>query len=112
MKIPRQGSSASTKNLARAAVEGRRLNFHFSPEWQVSGYLVGMDDFHWVIVGTEPSGPRVKLIHKSAPVVEITDSVLTKETPEFVKRVIEISESFRAYCLKNYLGRNGSSEEF
>jgi hypothetical protein len=107
MQIPRMGSSVSTKMLARAAVEGRRLHFRLTPSWLITGYLVGMDDFHWIIVGMGEDLLRLQIIHKSVPAVEISDARLNTEPEEVVKKVTEIGQSFWSYCEKSYLGRNG-----
>jgi hypothetical protein len=106
MEIPRTGSIASTKAMARAAVEGRLITFSFSEEWIISGYLIGMDDFHWVIVEMA-SNLKTNLIHKSVPHVVIGTSTLDTESEEFQRRAKEMGESFWGYCKKNYLGRTG-----
>jgi hypothetical protein len=97
---------ASTKAMARAAVDGRLITFSFSEERAISGYLIGMDDFHWVIVEMG-RGPNTNLIHKSVPHVAIGNPNLANESEEFQKRVREMGEPFWSYCKKNYLGRTG-----
>jgi hypothetical protein len=107
MEVPRMGSSVSAKAMARAAVEGKRIIFNITGDWAVCGYLVGMDDFHWIVaeVGSSDS-PEISLVHKTIPVVTFTAVTLEKETEEFRQNVKKIGQSFWDNCKKQYLGRN------
>lgn len=72
----------SNKEIVRAATEGRKVVFRFfsaQPYHEVSGYIVGMDDYHWRIASPLPRGDRdattsvaILLVHKARPdVIEV-----------------------------------------
>jgi hypothetical protein len=101
------GSSVSAKAMARAAVEKKRLIFNITGDWSVCGYLVGMDDFHWVVAELDGSdSPIINLVHKSIPVVTFTAFTLQSEAEKFRQNVEKIGKSFWDSCNKQYLGRN------
>lgn len=79
----------STKQLAHAAVAGRKVTFHFAaPTLEpITGYLCGMDDFHWMVV--TPQGEQ-HLIHKSAARVDLhtTSSYDDESLREDLDRVV------------------------
>lgn len=60
----------SSKQLARTVVDGRRINLTVSGLDQIlSGYLCGMDDFHYLIITPDC---QTHLIHKgSAPAISL-----------------------------------------
>lgn len=65
----RSGAEVSTKQLALAARQGRRVHFFFSGKADpIVGYVAGLDDFHVKVVapGVSSEGD-VLLIHKTAP---------------------------------------------
>lgn len=66
-------SGLSKKQLTASAVKGRMVTFHISfTEETISGYLCGMDDFHWMVI--TPSGSK-HLIHKAnVSVVDLLES--------------------------------------
>lgn len=57
----------STKQLARTVLDGRKVTFNLGFE-VVTGYLCGMDDFHWAVITPHA---QVHLVHKSAPLASI-----------------------------------------
>lgn len=59
----------STKQIARSVHDGRLVTFHIPGSENISGYVAGMDDFHWLVL--TPDG-KEHLVHKSgASVVTI-----------------------------------------
>jgi hypothetical protein len=67
----RSGSRVSSKEVARAAVDGHKIIFTLADGSSVEGWACGMDDYHWRIITAEGS---VVLVHKgSAMTVTITD---------------------------------------
>jgi hypothetical protein len=110
----RSGSAMSDKQIARAAVEGQRLIFRTGAWTPVDGYVVGMDDYHWLIatVGDESTDPvSTTLIHKTCPLVSFTDTYLADE-PEEDRTVIQrIGRSFWESCVKLGLVRTTSSNQ-
>lgn len=67
----RRGSSSSDRQIAYAAQEKRIVIFHTVMRI-VHGWVVGLDDFHYVVV--EPGEDRVVLIHKSCPLIVVGDT--------------------------------------
>lgn len=103
----RQGSAVSTKELGRAAVEGRRLILTFTSGARVEGYLAGMDDYHWKIV--DPDG-GVLLIHKSAPeIIRISDADL--DQAENATEIKAICDPFRKAMEREALGKTPKKDE-
>lgn len=114
----RSGSRVSSRQMAYASVNGRKITaiyFRGDAEHCVTGYVVGMDDYHWLIADTQvwqrthelvllPKG-RVDLIRLSP------DSTLDKE-PDAVREAIEKqSRGFHVWCEQNNLLRTTSEEQ-
>ena len=95
------GSSVSTKQIAWAAANGRLVDFQ-TTVGQQRGYVIGQDDFHWIIASPTDDGHVVRLVHKgSAPVVTITSTTIEQE-PEASKASITLAGgAFWAYCRKS-----------
>lgn len=97
------GSHVSTKQMAYAAV--RRVKVSFAgPFTSISGYVVGQDDYHWLVAVPHQEGVQVSLVHKgSAAVVTITETLLDDaEASSVVSRVEEIGRSFWDHCRRTY----------
>lgn len=102
----------STKVLARAAVEGRRLTVMIpglpNPS---SGYLVGMDDFHIQLAEISGESVTVSLIHKTAGVIVFSpDAFLDDEHELVAAEIATVGKPFWTFCAEHYLGRNGNKE--
>lgn len=100
----RSGSAVSTKQIAWAAVNGRCVTFTTSVG-EFSGYVIGMDDYHWVVADPDGGGTHFKtrLIHKGlAPVVTVTDKTLDQEIEPVASAVTLAGSSFWALCRKNH----------
>lgn len=67
----------SSKQLARTVVDGRILTFTPVSGAPVTGYLAGMDDYHWLVV--TPYDEQV-LVHKSASKIDIGAKTYNQET--------------------------------
>lgn len=76
MPKDRSGSAMSDKQLARTVLDGRILTFTTSTGDIVTGYLGGMDNYHWLVV--TPQKEQV-LVHKSAPKIKIGDKSYANE---------------------------------
>lgn len=65
----------SSKQMARTVLDGRMVSFRWpASNAEVTGYLCGMDDFHWMVI--EPSTTK-HLVHKGqTPMI----SFATKKT--------------------------------
>lgn len=100
----RQGDVMSGKQIGRAAAEGQKLAFH-TGVLDVAGYVVGSDDFHWLVAATHKEyGVYTALVHKTCPVVVFTTSTLEEE-PQMDRDVITgIGGPFWAWCERTYLG--------
>ena len=96
----------STKQMARAGFDGSRLSFHFDREDVLNGYLVGMDDYHWLVASvSHPNDGREQtvethLVHKgSVARVRIHKHALLTQEPEPIKAEVEsIGGAFFAFC--------------
>lgn len=91
----------STKQLARTVIDGRLLTFTPLVGEQITGYLCGMDDFHWMVI--TPSG-STHLVHKaSAPVI---DFGLCRYPEEPNLRLLEkVVGPFRRFVEAEFFGR-------
>lgn len=95
--VPR-GAHLSNKQIARAAVDGKIVTFFSAPESILArGYVVGMDDYHWMVY---TSSGDIALVHKSAPMVKISEI----GPPDEIHKAARVGESFWAYCRENILG--------
>jgi hypothetical protein len=69
----------SSKQLARTVIDGRQLTFTPLVGNPITGYLCGMDDFHWMVVTA--TGTK-HLVHKaSAPVIDFSDLATYQDEP-------------------------------
>lgn len=103
----------SDRQLARAATSGRSLTVHFLNDEPLTGYLVGSDDFHWLVahIPHEHAKPQVTLVHKgSAPRIDISPHpTLENEAPDYQAFAYQIGAGFWSYCDENYLGKTPSA---
>jgi hypothetical protein len=92
---PRQGSSMSAKQISRAAVDHRKLAFNLVAQpSRVTGYVVGMDDYHWLVATADDS---LSLVHKgSAATVEFLPAFLIDEDQPFQTYTKQVGEPFWA----------------
>lgn len=98
----------SDRQLARAATSGRRLTFRLPADEAVEGYLVGSDDFHWLVAFLGDTYlPEITLIHKgSASRIDISPApTLDDENPSYREFVTRIGRGFWLFCDKTYLGK-------
>lgn len=103
----RQGSRMSDRQLARAATSGRHLIFHFLHGEPLTGYLVGSDDFHWLVAHHEGSQYQVTLVHKaSSPRITISPSpTLANQDADYQAFVRQIGAGFWSFCDQTYFGK-------
>ena len=108
----------SSKQMARAAVNGSRLSFRFGPDDTLHGYLVGMDDFHWFVAevihpanGGEPT-IETHLVHKgsAARVRFHRNAFLTDEDQAIQAEVQSIGGAFFTFC-GNLLSRKTPEQQ-
>lgn len=103
---PITGSGLSTKQLQRTVLDGRQVTFHFAagiPVHGITGYICGMDDFHWMVV---TSRGQQHLIHKGSAVF-----VTLAETPSWNAEPIreqldEVVGPYRQWVARNVFGRD------
>jgi hypothetical protein len=110
-ELIRSGSSVSSRQMAYAAVNGLKVNLQWlSVDRSVAGYLVGMDDFHWMLVSTNSDidSSDVVLVHKASPdlVIIIKEPSLASE-PKYLQVIVEdVGRGFFSYCDKTFFGKN------
>jgi len=96
------GSTVSTKQIAWAAVNGRSVTFTTSVG-EYSGYVIGMDDYHWVVADPTENHFKTRLIHKGlAPVVTVTERLLDEETQQVASAITMAGSAFWKQCRTNY----------
>ena len=102
-QFPRSGSRNSSKQLAFAAVRGSLISFKPVDMEPVSGYLVGIDDYHYVVAVPDQTSAKITLIHKQCPFVSIGNNSDLENasipTREFVSLV---GSSFLALMREEY----------
>lgn len=92
----------STKQLARTVLDGRILTFTPLVGDPITGYLCGMDDFHWMVV---TSRGTKHLIHKaSAPVIDFGVCQYDEEPNHPVLE--QIVAPFRNFVASEFFGRS------
>lgn len=100
----RRGAVMSLKQIGRAAAEERKIAFH-TGTLDISGYVVGSDDFHWMVAATHPEyGVYTALVHKSCPVVVFTSSTVRDESEESQETIRGIGAPFWKYCRETFMG--------
>lgn len=116
------GSGMSDRQMARAAVDGRLITFiqQLRMDWDepnaaLSGFLVGMDDYHWMIVPDSVNKSEdlpVILVHKSCPFVMISRDVFLGDQPEpFRAAVRKIGSGFWSHCRQEHLGYTATTSQ-
>lgn len=82
----------STKQISRAATDGRKLAFN-TMSTSVVGYVVGMDDYHWLVMNL--ISDTLALVHKgSTPTVIFMEEMLAGEGDDLQERVREVGQPF------------------
>lgn len=110
---PRVGSKMSDRQMAYAATHGRKVTCTPLIGEAVTGYLVGSDDFHWLVaVPSHQDTVSTVLVHKSAPLVRLSHEATLSDEPENVRTTIEQQGTpFWEYCHKTYFGKSDSRQE-
>ncbi len=108
-KSRQQGSSVSTKQLARTVLDGRPVFFYATIEMTkyVRGYLTGMDDYHYFVVSPVEGSDRflTMLLHKSAIAVMVLGEKATY-TDEPAYNILEsLVAPYRAWLQTNLFGK-------
>lgn len=99
----------SDGQIRQAAARGRKVTFQFlsvQPVHEITGYIVGMDDYHWFIAGVVPAdrrlgGPIEKLlVHKARPdAILLHDAnTLDSEPTEVRDALVQVGQSFWDLC--------------
>lgn len=109
------GSSTSAKQIASAAVHGRRVTFvYVSGPHSISGYVCGQDDYHWLVAVPDRERKIITttLVHKSrADFVNLSpDSDLDNEDPAIRVAVESVGRGFWLFCERAFFGAEGDPE--
>lgn len=109
----------SSKQIAYSAVHGRKVTFRFlTPDHEVTGYVCGQDDYHWLVatltyegIGADPSINTV-LVHKSsADIITLSPESTLRAEPLPIRLAIEnVGRGFWSFCERTYLGGKGSDD--
>lgn len=95
----------SSRQVARAAVHGHNIRFVFNNNIEpITGYVVGQDDFHWLIAHSDGANFKTTLVHKgSAALLTISpSSTLLNEEADFRTYVEKIGRGFWLWCDETY----------
>lgn len=92
----------SEKQIAHAVREGRKVTVYLPSGREVSGYVMGMDDFHWALCTADLD---VLLVHKSTDAIRIHTHT-TFKTESKVEEIEERVAPFRDWVLKNHFNHN------
>jgi len=89
----KRGASLSTKQIEQASLRGRLVGFKFfstQPAHEVWGYIVGMDDYHWMVASRsidaptpsteQPKPVTLILLHKSKIDAVVLQTEVTLES--------------------------------
>jgi hypothetical protein len=90
------GSSVSTKQMAYTVRDGRKVTFLFENLPPVSGYLAGMDGYHWLVITPDL---YILLIHKTSACVHLgkLDQESSLKTEENKDEIERLTAPFRQY---------------
>lgn len=100
------GSGMSTKQLAYSVLHGKKVTATCTTGQTESGYLAGMDDYHWFVLVPDGSNVRQVLVHKTAPHVEISTAPTYDDEDGDLLRVMEpIIRPFRDKLSERYQQR-------
>lgn len=103
----------SDKQIGRSAYERRKLAFQTSVE-TIRGYVVGADDFHWLVAVPQIGNGReahLVLVHKTCPVVDFLEIFLEMETKESKTFIRGVGMAFWENCGKTYRGHSAPNDE-
>ena len=102
----RRGSDSSDRQIFFAVKKESQVTFRVFPNSPpVSGFVMGIDDYHWVVYS--PSTERVVLVHKSCPQVEISREGIEALPQQQVAAVREHTAAFRSYVLRTHFAETG-----
>lgn len=76
LRPSRRGSDFSDRQIYQAVKQGKAVQFVTVCGEKVTGWVFGMDDYHWGVV--TPTG-EVHCVHKSAPLMTVTDHLLERQ---------------------------------
>jgi len=78
----------------------RPVTVTFPTGEKVMGYVMGADDYHWVVVDHDL---KVHLVHKSAPCLSIeSDLSLALDRHPNAEEIRTMTESFRRWVQENH----------
>lgn len=105
----RTGSSMSNKQVAYAATTGHKITFVLAHGLgSREGYVVGMDDYHWLVAQPENDTIRKSIISKGNTVaLDLSPApTLVDEPPAVRVAITEVGRGFWLFCDKTYFGKN------
>jgi hypothetical protein len=103
----------SDKQVGLAAYNRRRLAFQTTVD-TVRGYVVGMDDFHWLVAVPQIGNGReahLVLVHKTCPLVDFSEVFLEMETEDNKTFIRRVGMPFWEWCGRTYRGLSDTNDE-
>lgn len=104
----RVGSSMSNKQVAYAATSGHKIEFQLGHGYDpIEGYVVGMDDYHWMVASPEGDTIAKSIISKGNTVALLLSPAptLMDEPPAVRVAITEVGRGFWLFCDKTYFGK-------
>lgn len=104
----RVGSSMSNKQVAYAATSGHQITFNLAHGYEpVEGYVVGADDYHWMVACVEDGDINKVIVSKGNTVSLVLSPAptLSDEPTNIQVAISEIGRGFWLYCDKTYFGK-------
>lgn len=101
------GSALSRKQIARSVLNGQQVTCTSAGIEVATGYVFGMDDFHWAVVSP---GGETTLVHKAGTHVKIHPDHTYDGLPEDQRETLEpMIRPFRDFVSKSVFGRSVTS---
>lgn len=94
----RRGSRSSDSQIYFAVKEQRRVIARFPDGGEVAGYVLGLDDYHVVLMDTDRV---IHLVHKTIPCLSVTNLTLSQEHEEVAEELQVALSPFRAFVMRD-----------
>lgn len=102
------GAAVSTKQIAHAVKAERLVEVWYSPDTWFSGYIIGADDYHWIVIDLDLG---VNLVHKSGSRLRIHPKRTIESEPQSLQSQIrQLTDPFRRAVLKQHFSQEATTD--
>lgn len=98
----RSGSYFADKQIAHTVKDGKAIEVLLPDGNKVIGWVFGADNYHWGLVSLFGD---VILVHKSAPMVTVTEHMLSKQDADHRRDIESLVAPFRDYVMREHFGQ-------